>query len=190
MSKLNPVLLEVTEEEGMMNYFCPLIYQMTHDIALRRKREGSAILAVELGVLYGTSTIPIAAGIAKAGLGVLHSYDLDPCEAAARIMKKAGLDMIGIWKFTQMDSVEAASLYADNVVDLVLLDTFHEFEPTRREIAAWTPKLAPGGRMLFHDTLSFTGVKDALAEFCSINPSWSYYNIDVCAGLGVLTKPK
>lgn len=189
MSKLNPVLLEVTEEEGMMNYFCPLIYQMTHDIALRRKREGSAILAVELGVLYGTSTIPMAAGINKAGSGFLHSYDLDPCEAAISIIRRAAFDN-GVWRFQQMDSVEAASLYPDNYVDLVLLDTFHEFEPTRREIAAWTPKLAPGGRMLFHDTLSFTGVRDALAEFCSINPSWIYYNIDVCAGLGVLTKPK
>jgi cephalosporin hydroxylase len=43
------------------------------------------------------------------------------------------------------DSVKASSLFADNSVSMVFLDTDHSYEHLRAEIVAWLPKVKIGG---------------------------------------------
>jgi predicted O-methyltransferase YrrM len=51
----------------------------------------------------------------------------------------------------QSDSVEAAAKFKPESVDVIMLDTIHTYERTKREIQAWLPKLKPNGPFLFHD---------------------------------------
>ena len=75
-------------------------------------------------------------------------------------------------------SVEAAKRFTDESLDFVYLDADHSYEAVRDDIAAWWPKLKPGGLFAGDDygalpvqqinfgqgVLSF-GVKQAVDEF-------------------------
>lgn len=66
-------------------------------------------------------------------------------------------------------SAEIAEQYSDGHFDLVFIDTIHLYEHAKRDIAAWRPKVRPGG-ILSGDDYNWRGVKQALDELeCSIN---------------------
>ncbi len=50
-----------------------------------------------------------------------------------------------------MDSPLAARRFADGSLDLVFLDGSHDEDAVRKDIAAWWPKLRPGGILAGHD---------------------------------------
>lgn len=176
--------MEMTAVEGMMNYLSLLIYQMVWEKAEKKKDFG----VVECGVSVGNSTVAILAGLERAGHGRLWSYDIQTNDTSIENVEKSGLSHR--WKFTQTDSLDAAAYWPENNVDLLFLDTDHEYENTRDELAEWSKKITRGGRILLHDTLSAPlGVGRAVREFIREHNDWQYYNIDVCCGLGVLIKP-
>lgn len=47
----------------------------------------------------------------------------------------------------ERDSAEAAALFDDGSVDFLMVDGAHDYESCRRDVAAWLPKMAPGGLM-------------------------------------------
>ena len=47
----------------------------------------------------------------------------------------------------KMQTVEAATLFEDNSVDVVWVDADHAYDACRADILAWFPKLKPGGWM-------------------------------------------
>jgi predicted O-methyltransferase YrrM len=49
-------------------------------------------------------------------------------------------------------------------VDLVFLDTSHAYPDTLQEILAYTPRLAPDGVLVMHDSISIAGVRRSLEE--------------------------
>lgn len=49
-------------------------------------------------------------------------------------------------------------------MDLVFIDADHRYEAVKADIAAWAPKVRPGGVMAFHDYLIFEGVTRAVRE--------------------------
>ena len=70
-------------------------------------------------------------------------------------------------------SVAAAPEFADGTLDWVYIDTDHSYETTRDELAAYAPKVAPGGVLAGHDYLvgnwvagNRYGVMEAVHEFC------------------------
>lgn len=65
----------------------------------------------------------------------------------------------------RMKSVDAAKLIPDVWVDFVYIDGLHDYGSVRDDIAAWRPKIRPGGILAGHD-LYMPGVKQALDEFC------------------------
>lgn len=65
----------------------------------------------------------------------------------------------------QEDSLRASKFYVDGSLDLVFLDSSHRYAETRAEIAAWLPKVRPGGVFAGHDfTPAWPGVVRAVGE--------------------------
>ena len=70
-------------------------------------------------------------------------------------------------------SVAAAGAFADATFDWIYVDTDHSYETTRAELAAYAPKVKPGGVIAGHDYIvgNWTsgyryGVMEAVHEFC------------------------
>jgi predicted O-methyltransferase YrrM len=143
---------------------------------------------VELGVSWGQSTIPLAAA-AKTNGGHLYSCDTegysDAVKHAVQNVKDAGLD--DVWTFVRASSLTWSF---DKPIDLLFLDTSHEKEDTRAELALWMPKVRKGGMALFHDTVAFKdGVEGPILEYLAAHPGeYEYENRPNNNGLGVLTK--
>jgi predicted O-methyltransferase YrrM len=128
---------------------------------------------VELGVNRGWSTTALFAGAANAGKKLI-SYDvLVDCHVSLR--NNLGVEMenpvLRHWDFRVKDSILAAGDFEDGSVSLWFLDTIHTLDHTRKELAAWLPKIHPQGIMCGHDYLlpEFGGlkygVKEAVDEF-------------------------
>lgn len=182
--KIEPIIMDWISQESDINYLMLLIRQMVYE----RSQYKIGYKAIELGVRTGNSTASILAGLVRSGTGGrLASCDIDPCDGAVAALRPLWGD---IWKFSQMDSIAFSYLLENQSPDLVFIDTDHTLETTRQELKVWSDLLVPGGRILLHDTRSRPeGVGQAIKEFVKANPSWQYYDIDVCCGLGVLDKP-
>ena len=70
-------------------------------------------------------------------------------------------------------SAEVVGLVRDGSLDFVYLDADHKYALVRADLAAWYPKVRPGGVVSGHDYLdspnccgSEFGVKTAVREFC------------------------
>jgi cephalosporin hydroxylase len=112
-------------------------------------------LIVELGTRGGVSTRALLAAADVAGAELL-SIDIEDCsgiDIAARFSER--------WRFVQSDDVAFAGAPFEAFcaerglpaqADVIFIDTSHEYEHTRAELAAWTPRLSTRGAMLFHDT--------------------------------------
>lgn len=70
-------------------------------------------------------------------------------------------------------SVVAAASFAERSLDFVYIDAAHDIESVREDIAAWYPRVRPGGILAGHDYLDgplggmTCGVKSAVDEFCA-----------------------
>jgi predicted O-methyltransferase YrrM len=64
------------------------------------------------------------------------------------------------------DSVKAAGKIADGALDFVFIDGDHSYEGVKRDLAAWLPKVKPGGWLMGHDygNKPDGGVKRAVDE--------------------------
>ena len=126
-----------TEEEGTF-------YHAT----VQRYRDG---IAVELGVWLGRSLSYILPTCRRLNITV---YAVDPWKLCSIDLFKANLARMNALdqvRILQMDSVKAAAQFPNGSVDIIMIDTSHEYENTIREIDAWWPKLKLGGEMLLHD---------------------------------------
>lgn len=112
-------------------------------------------LIVELGTGTGSSTRVLQAAARHTGARML-SIDLKD---------KAGMavpaEARAFWTFERADDVAfARDRFAGwcgargiaPAIDFLFIDTSHELEHTRREIAAWFPLLADAATVAFHDT--------------------------------------
>jgi hypothetical protein len=68
--------------------------------------------------------------------------------------------------FVEKSSLEAAAWLEDASLDFVFIDADHSYEAVKADIAAWWPKLKPGGFLTGHDYDSekFPGVVRAVDE--------------------------
>ncbi len=148
-----------------------------------RARPGA--IFVEIGAYLGRSTAYLASCILRSGKpirvyvidlwdGWFHHEDqqsvpmnegTDVFWHFMRNMRCAGLD--SVLCPLKMDSVQAASLFEDGSVDFVFVDGDHGYEPVKRDLTAWFPKVRPGGVIAGHDygNPDFPGVRDGADEF-------------------------
>ena len=107
-------------------------------------------LIVELGTRGGESTRSLQAA-AEANSAIMVSVDLDNCSSACSYKN---------WHFVQDDDIHFARVFNDwchargitPKIDLLFIDTSHEYRHTVAEIAAWFPHLSPNCTVMFHDT--------------------------------------
>lgn len=137
---------------------------------------------LELGTRSGVSTAALLAGVERNG-GRVWSIDIEDCSQVAAGHKQ--------WTFVQGDSRNpdlVASKTGNEPFDLILIDTFHQYEVTQAELALWGSHLAPGGTICMHDTETFPGVRKAAQEFADAH-GWPITFVLPCHGMAVITRP-
>ena len=153
------------------------------------KRVGKGARGVEVGVFRGV----LSRLLIKSGVAHLYMVDNwlpaeeqpeqyratgDYCsslraeEAAANeaLARKVALDSGGRGIVLKAASTDAAAMVDDASLDFVFLDADHSYEGVRDDIAAWLPKVKPGGWIGGHDIdnpeppFDFSGVRKAVNE--------------------------
>ncbi len=155
-------------------------------------REGRRVL--ELGARKGNSTLAFLAGASESG-GHVWSCDIEDVRRHP--------DGIGLfaqsphWTFIHGDDLDpqvTAQFPAE--VDVLFIDTSHEYEHTLAELRAHMPRVVPGGVALFHDTniMGWPGyewrgdrppVWQALDDYCT-ETELSWENLPGSYGMGVI----
>ena len=147
---------------------------------------------VECGVRRGDSTRALLAACEDSGKQ-LWSFDIEDTRDLVLSRSGASADLYrGIWHFFRCDSVTAAHCWGGTEMPgMVFVDTNHEYETTRAEIAAWAPQLLPGGCLAFHDYWLKAdnpddhrdGVKPAVDEWANGHPDdWKLETHDATSG--------
>lgn len=111
-------------------------------------------LVVELGTRGGDSTRALLKAASVSGAKML-SVDIDDCGEVVNTS-----EFRSIWRFVQADDVAFAGEFKSwcvendfpSSLDVLFIDTSHEYEHTLREIQAWFPLLSETGKVVFHDT--------------------------------------
>jgi len=110
-------------------------------------------LMVELGTRGGESTRALLAAV-SVNQSTLLSVDIEDC-------RQEGLAFAEHWRFICSDDVGfglngftkwCQQQGQPDKAKLIFIDTSHEYEHTKQEIAAWVPHLNERGILLFHDT--------------------------------------
>lgn len=108
---------------------------------------------VECGTSEGFSTHALFCGALEGGAH-MTSYDLS-AGCGDSFKKASGIPQDDPrwkqWHFNVKDAAQGAEDWPDGSVSLLFLDTSHRLEFTRRELAAWLPKMHPNGIMCGHD---------------------------------------
>ena len=83
----------------------------------------------------------------------------------------------GYYTAIRLTSLEAADLYPDASLDFVLIDAAHDYDSVKADIAAWLPKVKPGG-VLAGDDYGWwapvaNAVNDSLTDIVA-NGYWCY----------------
>jgi len=183
-------LLERAKTSSDIGEHLELLYAMVAETDAQR--------IVELGTRDGNSTCALVIGAAETGghvVSVDHGkgseYAREPPtfdtlgQTSALITDKLGLG--DFWKLVIKDDLEFAKDY-DDEIDLLLIDTSHSYEQTKKELQAWGSKVVNGGFIVLHDTVSFPEQNKAIWEFLDQNPLSGYVEHKDCNGLGIIIK--
>jgi predicted O-methyltransferase YrrM len=157
-----------------------------------RTRPGCRVL--ELGSRRGNSTLAFLAAAEESG-GHVWSCDIEDVRRYPDGIGPFGRSPQ--WTFTCGDDLDPdvqAKLPAG--VDVLFVDTSHEYAATVEECRAYVPRVAPGGIALFHDT-KLTGwpgyewdgdtppVRQALDDYCA-EAGLSWEELPGRYGLGII----
>ena len=143
-------------------------------------------VVIELGVRSGNSTAAFLAAVEQHG-GHVWSVDIHPPPVPWTGHPQ--------WTFIAGDDLDVADQLPD-MVDVVFIDTSHDYVQTCAELEVYVPKVRPGGVVLLHDVeLEHPDaspaddppfpVRVAVTEFCDehgLTPEF----VSGCYGLGVI----
>lgn len=132
---------------------------------------------VEVGVYNGRSCffLAVEAQNSQKGLHVIavDKFDHKPTalDDFSDLRRLHGLtDTVSLMVAT---SVQASRQFDDESLDFVFIDADHEYESVKADIAAWWPKVKPGGILAGHDFApEFPGVEQAVREFFNKDLKW------------------
>lgn len=151
------------------------------------------VRVLELGARRGNSTLAFLAAALPVH-GSVVSVDLDPVADFSEGMRRwRGCPW---WTFIQGDDMdEAVQAQLPAEVDVLFIDTSHEYGHTLAELRVFMPRVVPGGVALFHDTRIFgtwsqpgdtiPPVARALDTWCE-ETGMTWENLPGEYGLGIL----
>lgn len=133
---------------------------------------------VELGCFKGQGTSVLAGECLRRGVtATIHTIDTFEGSPDQPIIVSAArfenlfdratknLEYYKNVKIIKSDSIEAATMYENESLEGVFLDSNHTYEHVSKEIAAWSPKVKPGGIISGHDFYNeWPGVIQAVTE--------------------------
>ena len=128
---------------------------------------------VEVGVWKGRSAAFLAVEIINSGktitLDLVDTWDgsieHQPLqEDVFEVFKKNIEPVMPYVNIRRMNSLSAASTYADGSLDFVFIDAAHDYDNVKADILAWMPKVKPGGYLAGHDYPTWDGVTKAVNE--------------------------
>lgn len=136
--------------------------------ALARALPSGAVV-VEIGSYLGASTACLAAGARESG-GRVHAVDTwtnrAMTEGERDTFAEFGGNTAPLAAWIQPhrgESVAVAASFAP-AVDLLFVDGDHSYAGVAADLAAWLPKIKPGGWIVFHDYGWAEGVRRAVRE--------------------------
>lgn len=122
---------------------------------------------VEIGAWRGRSSAFMAVEIANSKKNILFDcvdtwkgspdeevHQTDPSVVNDTLYEEFLENMKPVEKYyrpLRMTSLEAAQLYEDGSLDFVFIDAQHDYASVKADIAAWAPKVRPGGFLAGHD---------------------------------------
>lgn len=131
-------------------------------VLARAAPDGAAVVAIDphAGNDRGPRQI---AGTPDAGQRDHEAFmaNLERAEVAARVTH------------VRLPSQEALDA-VDGEIDLLYVDGAHRYRPARDDIARWGARVAPGGRMLIHDSFSSVGVTLAICRLLVASGEFAY----------------
>lgn len=146
-------------------------FAKVYDEAVAAARDGA--IFVEVGSWKGLSAYYMASHIRDSGKRIRfycvdhwagsEEHQTDPEVVAGTLYDTFLRNVADVREHLEplrMSSVEAATRFADASCALVLLDAGHGYEDVRADIAAWWPKVQPGG-VLAGDDYEWEGVRRA-----------------------------
>lgn len=136
-------------------------------LAVEMKSKGKT-RGVELGLYKGQSLAYLAVELIRLGADcVVDGVDLNILEAKKNLAPVMGV----VGTLHEELSWEAARHYEDSSLDFVFIDANHKYESVKKDIAAWRPKVKPGGLICGHDySQDYPGV---MLPVCEAFESWT-----------------
>jgi predicted O-methyltransferase YrrM len=137
---------------------------------------------LELGVRTGNSTAAFLAALEVDRRGHLWSVDFNPPDVPEHWHE------LDTWSFLKAHSLSAkAADWAPREIDVLFLDTEHDYRQVRGELDLWVPRVRPGGVVLVHDTDApeLSGPGCALTDYCAEH-GLEWQNNAGCHGLGIM----
>lgn len=122
----------------------------------------------EIGLADGRSIILLASAMKsrkkRCTIFGIDSMDYGKGDQATTIINniiRSGEDTIQIIQSTSLD---ASCRFQDNELDMVFIDSSHQYAQTVAEIRLWLHKVKPGGILAGHDYTGIDGVRKAVDE--------------------------
>ena len=137
---------------------------------------------LELGTRTGESTIALLYAAKRIG-GIVHSFDLNPCELAKKQVAEYGLTEF--WRFKQADDLDVEW---DSPIDHLFVDTTHLYDQTLKELQKFEPHVKSGGIITMHDIVLYPDVKKAIVNYFKGRSDFRLYEYINNNGLAVIFK--
>jgi predicted O-methyltransferase YrrM len=161
------------EADTDINEHLPTLYELVLEL--------NAQQVIELGVRWGDSTSAFLAALEQTG-GKLWSCDIvEPLAPIASFWGRCPH-----WTFVLGDDQDLVDETPDEV-DILFIDTSHEYPHTLWELEHYSPKVRSGGCIVLHDT-TIEAVVESIEMFLR-DREWEYTNTEACNGLGIIYKP-
>ena len=141
--------------------------------------------SIEVGVFRGATTVAITAALCANEYGTHYGvdYDADLLAETTGHVKDAGYAD----RFVPVQGMSTAPEVAQALPEqagLIFIDACHTYEAVRDDFDAFSPRLAPGGIMAFHDTIGIEGPRRVMLDE-GARGGWEIVTIATTGGSGI-----